>query len=78
MQRVESERERLEFRVYLKHMSILWTPYMLYGKDTLTMNEVRAAMNSKELPRKLDGKESNGDSLYIGRKEKHQEGKRKV
>lgn len=42
------------------------------------MNEVRAAMNSKELPRKLDGKESNGDSLYIGRKEKHQEGKRKV
>lgn len=38
---------------------------MLYGKDTLTMDEVIAALNSKELQRKSDGKESNGDSLSV-------------
>ena len=30
---------------------------MLYGKQTLTMAEVKVAFISKELPRRLEGKE---------------------
>lgn len=36
---------------------------MLYGNDKLTMDEVRVALNSKELQRKTDSNEPNGDSL---------------
>lgn len=38
---------------------------IFYGKDTLVMDEVRAALNSKELQRKSYGKEFNGDNLYV-------------
>ena len=37
---------------------------MLYGKQTLTMAEVKVAFISKELPRRLEGKEEyDGEGL---------------
>ncbi|KAM6542471.1 hypothetical protein CsatB_006918 [Cannabis sativa] len=39
---------------------------ILYGKDTLTMTEVKAALNSKEIQKKGDeGGDSNGEGLLI-------------
>ena len=39
---------------------------ILYGKDTLTMSEVKAALNSKEIQKKGDEKgENNGEGLLI-------------
>ena len=47
---------------------------ILYGKDTLTMSEVRAALNSKEIQKKSEDRtETGGEGLFArGRSEKRE------
>ena len=37
----------------------------MYGRETLTMEEVLAALKSKELKKRLDVKEENDDGLFV-------------
>lgn len=47
------------------------TLFMIYGKQTLTMNEVKSVLNSKELQRKEISNEPFGEGLNVrGRTEK--------
>src|ERR1043165_1064284 len=38
---------------------------LMYGRDTLTMEEVLAALNSKELKKRSDPKEEGGEGLVV-------------
>ena len=50
---------------------------MLYGKETLTMSEVKAALSSKEIQKKVDDKhEDNGEGLYAKKKSQHHDNKK--
>nr|GEW79675.1 zinc finger, CCHC-type [Tanacetum cinerariifolium] len=48
---------------------------LLYGRESLTMEDVLATLNSRELKKRTEGtKEDNGDGLYVRGRSDHSEG----